>query len=766
MPHLLLFLLLARGWARAAGLPAYEMRSAGFDGGGWVTGIEAHAASGIVYARTDVGGAYRSDDGAASWTWLSGFMERGDVWGTQGLAADPSDASGLTVLIGVGGGAVTADTGIYKSTTGGTGAGNWRQVLASASFVGNGDLRQSYPAIAYDAGRPHRVWALPQQGVYLSVDGGDSFAPLPAFVAATGYNASDASKYGMSLVALTGAPASSPLAGHVVVAGKGFGLAFSPDDGATWSRLAPPALPFNVTQAHRFLRLANGSGWLAFTDGSNHQQLWALTGATDWSEPASWTWAKLSPGASQTRYGLVDLPDGPDGPLVMCSDDSPLYVSTNGGAGWAVRNATVTANKPVWWTDFSGHQLLSWGRNGLVVSSRTARPGRWITATGFGVAVSDDGGDTWAWSSAGIAEVCMFACKSHPARANWTFCGAEDLTGFIVTEGGAAAIAAFPREPAYWATDFGKGAAWHDLSAASTGGLSFAGDAQMDGSMGQWITWPAPADPRADLSFIAIRNATGALNNVSIQLTGLYQSPDDAADLLLTGGWGWFGPWNDTIPPYKYSGGVVRSRDGGATWAHVAQQPPAGFVGNTWTDFGQIAGDGGDADTRWWGVCNMYVYLSRDRGETWAQIPFVDAPLLPWGLQYALAPDAKGGAGHEWLLAAVGNGTALRRTANFGASWAVVGNFTLPSDTAGYPYPHIASHRSGRLAFVAVAPGSTAPHVFASLDDGATFLPVDDAARGEYLAPHVSGLEWDAVDPTVLYISTGGRSVSIVKFAQ
>ena len=51
-----------------------------------------------------------------------------------------------------------------------------------------------------------------------------------------------------------------------------------------------------------------------------------------------------------------------------------------------------------------------------------------------------------------------------------------------------------------------------------------------------------------------------------------------------------------------------------------------------------------------------------------------------------------------------------------------------------------------------------------SLDGAATWAPVDLAERGHYLAPGVSGLEWDAVDPTVLYVSTNGHSVVVVKF--
>ena len=57
-------------WTGAAQVN-FTYRDVGFDGGGWVTGLETHASTGIVYARTDVGGAYRSDDGGLTWQWLS-----------------------------------------------------------------------------------------------------------------------------------------------------------------------------------------------------------------------------------------------------------------------------------------------------------------------------------------------------------------------------------------------------------------------------------------------------------------------------------------------------------------------------------------------------------------------------------------------------------------------------------------------------------------------------------------------------------------------
>ena len=81
----------------------YVQRLVGFDGGGWVTGLVLHESTGIIYARTDVGGAYRSDDGGLSWIWLQGWLATREAsWETQGLAVNQSDPTGLTVLVLIG----------------------------------------------------------------------------------------------------------------------------------------------------------------------------------------------------------------------------------------------------------------------------------------------------------------------------------------------------------------------------------------------------------------------------------------------------------------------------------------------------------------------------------------------------------------------------------------------------------------------------------------------------------------------------------------
>jgi hypothetical protein len=511
-------------------------------------------------------------------------------------------------------------------------------------------------------------------------------------------------------------------------------------------------------------------GGVLNTDGG----VWRVTApsAAAWADPRQWVWTDITPRPDAATgawgfWGLVDTPLGFDAGLLVVASSAPntIFTSTDGGDSWTQRGTNVTRDPPCWQPAAGQSQLLPYGRNNIVVSRR--RPGVWLLSTGFGVAESVDLGDTWGWASAGLGEVVTFRCHSHPSTANWTWCGAGDLTGFIITDGGLSsrALAAYSHMPTKWAVDFGHGVAWDAPTTPGSRGLSFPGGFQLGKSLGQWITWPDPLGA-APLAWTAGVNSTGVLAGVPLQWVGVLQAPDDPRDLLLltaNGDYsGTFDYWNESMPLNAYTGGLVRSTDGGGSWAHVAQQPASGFVGDVYYDVAQLSVDGGDAATRWWALAGVGLYLSRDRGETWGASPL---PLCAGGsFAASVVADTSvvtGGRGAVWLLGAgrdcFGNGTALRHTADYGATWTVVGAFSVQYLSA------LAAHALGRLAVVGTAPGDAVPHVHVSLDSGASWAPVDLAERGHYLAPGVSGLEWDAIDPTVLYVSCNGHSVVVVK---
>ena len=84
LPILLLFLALQ---SRSATIPGV-FRQIDADGGGWLTGFALHL-NGRIYARTDVGGLYRSDDRGENWTHLSGNFTTAAPTFVQGVAVSP-----------------------------------------------------------------------------------------------------------------------------------------------------------------------------------------------------------------------------------------------------------------------------------------------------------------------------------------------------------------------------------------------------------------------------------------------------------------------------------------------------------------------------------------------------------------------------------------------------------------------------------------------------------------------------------------------------
>ena len=78
----------------------YTWRNVEIAGGGFVPGIIFNQSEpGLVYARTDIGGAYRlnADD---SWSALLDFADdaRWDFWGVDALATDPADPRRLYLV--------------------------------------------------------------------------------------------------------------------------------------------------------------------------------------------------------------------------------------------------------------------------------------------------------------------------------------------------------------------------------------------------------------------------------------------------------------------------------------------------------------------------------------------------------------------------------------------------------------------------------------------------------------------------------------------
>lgn len=152
----------------------YHWGSVAIGGGGYVTGvIPSRSERGIVYARTDVGGAYRYDAGTGRWLALLDWVADSETGylGVESLAVDPNDGGNIYLLAGTSylnnGKTVILHSSDYGRT--------FTRTDVSGQFKahGNGMGRQSGEKLQVDPGDGRIVYAgTRRDGLFRSRDAG------------------------------------------------------------------------------------------------------------------------------------------------------------------------------------------------------------------------------------------------------------------------------------------------------------------------------------------------------------------------------------------------------------------------------------------------------------------------------------------------------------------------------------------------------------------------------------------------------------------
>ena len=124
----------------------------------------------VTSTRVYVGtrwGVFRSDDAGETWTATPGLTFR-----VEALAVHPDSPEILYASVNEYGG--TDDRGLFKTTTGGD---HWERLND-----GLGTNRYPVGSLVFDEEVPRRLYAGNYQGVFVSEDGGESWASLPSLV--------------------------------------------------------------------------------------------------------------------------------------------------------------------------------------------------------------------------------------------------------------------------------------------------------------------------------------------------------------------------------------------------------------------------------------------------------------------------------------------------------------------------------------------------------------------------------------------------------
>lgn len=427
-------LLGARAVSGAEARPPYAWRNLPFGGGGFVDGFAFHPRErGLLYARTDIGGAYRWDAAQASWIPLLDHLGRSeaDLMGVLGLALDPNDAERVYLACGLytndwnGKGAVLASTD--RGAT-------WQHHGLPVKLGGNEPGRGSGERLQVDP-RQGEVLLLgtTRDGLMRSSDRGRSFTRLPF-----------AGKH-VTLVLFDAASsaAGTPCTTFYVGCHDQPGLHVTRDGGRTFAR--EPGTPAQVPQRAAFgpdgtlvVSFATGTGDAAPNPGN------AIDGGV-WKRDPGGRWTEITPakataGGKGFGYGGVDV--DARGRIVVSTierwaEGDDVYLSTDGGARWTAlgtRSRHDTRPFP-WLADYTqGREAMGHWIADIKLDPHD--PQRAVYGTGFGVwmtsafgaAQQDAGVVRWDFAVTGLEETAALDLHS-PSGGVQLFGAMGDVAG-------------------------------------------------------------------------------------------------------------------------------------------------------------------------------------------------------------------------------------------------------------------------------------------------------------------------------------------------
>ncbi|WP_155987900.1 sialidase family protein [Gorillibacterium massiliense] len=323
----------------------YSWGRAKIVGGGFIPGIIFNAKEkNLIYARTDIGGAYRWDPASKKWIQLLDSIGMSD-WnnlGVESLATDPVDPNRLYLAVGTYTNEWTDDNGyIFRSTDRGK---TWKKTQLPFKLGGNMPGRSMGERLVIDPNDNKILYfgARSGNGLWKSVDYGATWKKVDSFTA-KGSVSDDYFKDPLGTVWVTfdpttGSKGKATQTIYVGVAERENSIYKSTDGGKTWAPVTGQPTQGFLPQ-HGVLN-ANGVLYVTYAHdvgpyNGGEGSVWKLDTKTG-------VWTDISPtgvGDKANPYGglAVDA-QHPDTVMVATMNkwwpDEFIYRSTDGGATW------------------------------------------------------------------------------------------------------------------------------------------------------------------------------------------------------------------------------------------------------------------------------------------------------------------------------------------------------------------------------------------------------------------------------------------------
>ena len=414
-------------WCPAAKAESYAWNSVVIGGGGFVDGFAFHPkSSGILYARTDMGGAYRWDVEHFSWIPITDWIGRtADNYGILSIALDAQDTGKVYLLTGKYTNSWSSAYGyVLASNDGGKTFG--QRTALHGKVGGNADGRGAGERLAVD---PHLgsvlywagtswdsvCWGCGVQdtwrkgALWKSANGGQSFDSVSSFPNGNGLFVLFDPTCGTTGVATKEIYASFDSSNAQAPA-----IWHSRDAGLSWSLLPgqPPDLLATygtVAGANIFFSFNNGLGPNGITKGAVYRY-----------HPQDSSWTNISPVKNPTfGYGSVSTCGQNPARLVVSSVDywnhDEIWLSNDTGNTWTKKLSVGTLDNSwaMWSTARRPHWLAS-------VQCDPFDSSVALFGTGYGLFRTSDLSDskpTWAFADSNFEELSVKQLVSPPVGA-------------------------------------------------------------------------------------------------------------------------------------------------------------------------------------------------------------------------------------------------------------------------------------------------------------------------------------------------------------
>jgi xyloglucan-specific exo-beta-1,4-glucanase len=715
-------------------------RNAKWGGGGYVTGLIFHPTSAnVLYARTDIGGAYRWNQAAMAWVPITdGFSAAESFFqGAESIALDPNDdqlvymSTGLYASAG-------ATARLYISSDRGD---HWTSVNLPFSTGANNNGRGIGERMMVDPNKPSTLfYGSRTSGLWTSTDSGRNWTQVTSLsnvkMTSDQLNAIGGTAMGVEGVVYdTGTKGTDTATqtiyvtiapDYVTAAGLTSNLYKSTNGGASWSAVTTPVSGYHIPHV---IRAADGMFYFGFTQGagpgaSGPGRLYKFDG-TNWTLLAS---------TNSYGYGSVSVHGtGPTTRIALGVSNSwgnyagqqIVQLSDDAGQTWREIEAQMPGNIASGWVDDieidpSDRDHILHVHGGGIVETRNAS-----SAT-----------PSWDGNVEGLEETATFSLKTPPAGTPYILLNSSgDIGNWVHTDLTTTPTRAPDKQ---WSNGFSADMAWSDALYIVTNGAAnwnngvstgfWSGDGGQSWSAFATLPSGTVANPGGEASI-----AVTARNNV-------VWAPANA------------------VPSY--------TTNNGATW--VATNLPA--LPSIGTGIGRgyhLAADRQNPDKvyaydsggHWWGTAGK-VYVSTDAGHTFT-LSAAATGLTPnhFGTSsLAVNPNVEGDV---WLC----DGSFLYHSTDSGVTWTKLSAFA--SILGANPWPDVYGATAVALGKAkAGASYSAAVYVVGALngvwgvyrsdDAGATWTRFNDDA---HQFGGIGALAADQNQYGRIYLSGNGRGV-------